>query len=384
MPWKETNAMNEKIKFISAWLTDEYSLSELCRMFNISRVTGYKLINRYEYEGAEGLLERSRAHMNHPFKVSQDVEKIILNTKNRYTTWGPKKIRMWMLRNNPELKCPASSTIGDILKRHGLVKPRKKRYRTPPHSQPFINCDKPNSVWSADFKGYFRLGNKKLCYPLTVSDNYSRYLLECSCLSRPTHDFVKSGFDYIFREYGLPDAIKTDNGTPFASTSIGGLSRLSIWWIKLGIIPERIMPGCPEQNGRHERMHRTLKAAVAQPPQANLKKQQEYVDEFIKEYNYERPHEAINNLVPSDIYNKSLKPYPTKVPDVEYDTDLLVRRVRHNGEIRWLSRETYIGSVLKDEFIGLRQIEDHLWQVYFGPLYLGMINLHKNKIIRDN
>ena len=249
MTWRNTNAKNEKIKFIGEWLKDEVKFSDICRKYNISRKTGYKLIERYKREGEKAVQEKSHACHNHPNKTQEPIKQRIIELKHIYPKWGPDKLRNWLQRNAPDINWPAISTVGDILKKNGLVQARRYRKHVPAHSAPFLECDAPNVVWSADFKGQFRLGkNGDYCYPLTVTDNYSRFLLACEGLERPTLEATIKCFKRIFIEYGLPDAIKTDNGQPFASVGIGGLTRLSIWWLKLGIVPERIEPGCPEQN----------------------------------------------------------------------------------------------------------------------------------------
>lgn len=382
MPWEETNAMNEKVKFISAWLSKEFTLADLCRRFNISRVTGYKIIARYENEGISGLDERPRAHFGHPHETNAEVKDYILKAKTRYSNWGPRKIKQWLELKFPDYSWPAASTIGEILKKHGLVKDRKKRKKTPPHSQPFIDCTASNEVWSADFKGHFKLGNLQYCYPLTISDNYSRFLIECKCLPSPTLKAVKESFERIFKQYGLPKAIKTDNGIPFASVGIGGLSQLSIWWLKLGITPERILPGHPEQNGRHERMHRTLKEETTKPSKPTMRAQQVAMSQFKEEYNYERPHEALVNRRPADVYERSTRAYPSKLPQVEYDASFMTKKVKANGEIKMGGKEIYVGSNLGSELIGLKAIENEQYLVYFTTLNIGILDLRLGKVIR--
>lgn len=248
MSWKESSKKQEKLIFIADWLKDEFSFAELCRRYSISRKTGYKLINRYQAEGEEAFKELSRARHHYKNKTAEDITKQLINVKYRYPDWGPMKIKAWLEENNPGKYWPAVSTIGDILKRHNLVMPRKYRRTTPGMSIPLGEPKEPNDIWSADFKGQFRLGNNEYCYPLTITDNASRYLFCCHGMDRPELKGTKKCFERIFAEYGLPDAIRTDNGQPFAGTGIGGLSQLSIWWIKLGILPERIQKGHPEQN----------------------------------------------------------------------------------------------------------------------------------------
>lgn len=382
MAWNDTCELKEKIKFISEWNKNELSMTALCRQFNISRKTGYKLISRYENDDQDCFKQRSRAHFDHPEKTSKHITQTILKTKKQYPKWGPKKIKAWLEIEKPNQNWPAASTIGDIFKRNGLVQLRKRKYISPKYSQPFIKCTAPNVVWSADYKGQFRLGGTgKHCYPLTISDNYSRYLLGCKALYSTHMKDAKKYFERIFKEYGLPTAIKTDNGKPFASPSLCGLTQLSVWWIKLGIIPERIMPGRPDQNGRHERMHRTLKEATAKPPYLTLESQQRAFNRFIKEYNFERPHDALNNKRPAEIYYSSERYYPKKLPSIEYPSTHLIRKVRASGEITWNNKDIFISESLRGEYVGLIEINDGIWEVYFSMLRLANLDYRKGKII---
>ena len=271
MPWKETCAMDQRLGLIAEWLKDERTITELSRMYEVSRNTVYKWIARYQTGGVSGLEELPRAPGSHPNATPEQLVEHIVSVKLGHQNWGPKKVGRWLRGHHPQEHWPVTSTLGAILKREGLVRPRKNRHRTPPYTDPLGDCKWPNSVWSADYKGQFRTGDGRLCYPLTISDNCSRYLLVCRGLESPSFDATKPWFDWAFREYGLPEAIRTDNGAPFASVAVGGLSKLSVWFIKLGIKPERIEVGHPEQNGRHERMHRTLKEETANPPKSNLK-----------------------------------------------------------------------------------------------------------------
>jgi transposase InsO family protein len=272
------------------------------------------------------------------------------------------------------------STFGEILKRNGLVKARRRSKRTPPYTQPFLECTRPNAVWSADYKGEFRLGDGKLCYPLTITDNFSRYVFACRGFQRIETMSTLGSFEKVFREHGLPDAIKTDNGAPFASRAVGGLSRLSVWFIKLGIWPERIAAGCPEQNGRHERMHLTLKDEVAMPPEKNLKEQQRSFDRFLYEFNHERPHEALEQKVPGEVYKSSHRRYPSRTLDAEYDGGTVVRRVRSNGEIKWRGGLVFVSTVLMGERIGLRQVDNDYWELFYSFYPLGILNEKTRKI----
>jgi len=282
MPWKETCAMDEKKAFVLAWRSGEFAMSELCRRFRISRPTGYALLKRAEQEGWQGLGERSRAPVHHPNATADAQVAAIVACKRRHLVWGPVTVRAWLQREQPQVNWPAASTTGDILQRHGLVRARGRRHRSvPPHLRPFAQVAQANDVWSADFKGQFWLGDGHRCYPLTVTDNHSRMLLCCHGLYHPQRQPTRA---CLTRVFVLPRAIRTDNGAPFASPAVGGLSALAVWLLKLGVLPERIEPGKPQQNGRHERMHRTLKAATASPPRATLSAQQRAFNRFQRTY----------------------------------------------------------------------------------------------------
>lgn len=381
MSWKRTDEQAERHRFIEDWLKVEYSFSALCDYYGISRKTGYKLINRFKEEGLQATEARSHTRHTHPNRLSDNMQQLILELKHRFPKWGPSKLRDWLVINRTEFHPPAASTISELLKRHGLVKPRRYRRHVPAYSDPFLDCDASNAVWSADYKGQFKVGNK-YCYPLTISDNYSRFLLLCEGLEGPRLESTMKGFEKAFIEYGMPDAIRTDNGTPFASCGVGGLSRLSIWWLKLGILPERIDAGCPEQNGRHERMHRTLKEATAKPAETNFKAQQESFDKFRNEYNQERPHEALNGKRPADVYTASAKQYTGKLEEFDYARNKEIRRVRRNGDIKCFNRQFYLSTLLTGESVGLEIIDDGKAMVYLGRLRLGLVDARAGKVVR--
>lgn len=378
MPWKETSVMDQKIQLIADWLSGDYRKSELCRIYEISRPTADKWIARYEHQGPQGLEDLERAPHWHPNQTPEELRALIVQAKLQHQRWGPKKVLDWLRDHRPELKWPADSTAGEILKRAGLVKARKHRRRVTPYSEPFGECGAPNQSWSADFKGDFLLGDGRRCYPLTISDNFSRYLLLCRALERPRQQEVRYWFEWVFREAGLPDVIRTDNGAPFASLALGGISQLSKWWIKLGIKPERIQPGKPAQNGRHERMHRTLKEAVG--PQRDLQQQQQQYDPFVKEYNWERSHEALERKPPGSVHCLSPRPYPAKLPEVEYESGITVRQVRHKGEIKWRGELIYVSEVLAKEPVGLKPIDNDKWELRYSFHLLGVLD-ERNKTI---
>jgi transposase InsO family protein len=376
--------MDERLKFISEYLKQEQSMSALCKFFNISRKTGYKLVHRYVMEGYYGLYDRSRSPHHNPYAVSGDIISAILSLRNRYPRWGSRKLRAWLCRNCSGIEWPSVSTIGRILLRHGKIIPRRQSRRTPPYTRPFNDCRAPNDVWCADFKGWFRTGDRARCEPLTVTDSYSRYALACRALPYTTQAVIRPLFESLFREYGLPWAIRTDNGTPFASTALGGLSRLAVWWIKLGIIPERIEPGHPEQNGRHERFHRTLKEESITPPKATLEEQQAAFDRFCFEYNRERPHEALSDKTPASVYKTSPRPYPSRMPQITYPDHMVIRKVRPSGSVRWHGQELYISETVIGEPIAFEQIDEFNYQIYFGPVKLAVYDNKKKKIIKPN
>lgn len=382
MPWKETCVMDERLKFVAAYLGQESSMAALCQQFGISRKTGYNLVHRFSLEGLLGLYDRSRAPHHHPHAVPDDIVSSILSLRMDHPRWGPRKLHAWLIRNRSHTQWPSVSTIGRILKRRGKIIPRRRSSRTPPYNRPFQGCLGPNDIWCADFKGWFRMGDKSRCEPLTVTDGHSRYALACRALSITTQGAVRPIFESLFREYGLPWAIRTDNGPPFASRALGGLSRLAVWWIKLGIIPERIEPGCPEQNGRHERFHRTLKGEAISPPGYCLIDQQVAFDRFCLEYNCERPHEALDNATPASIYAPSRRAYPSRVPQMAYPDHMSIRKVKPSGQLYWKGRELYVSETLVGEPVAFEQIDERYYQMYYGPIKLAILDDKTKTIIK--
>lgn len=375
MPWKETCPMEQRVEMVGDWLKNESSITELSEMYGVSRVTIYKWLNRFRAEGPAGFHERSRAPRQHPNAVPEEIVQILVNARLSHQRWGPKKIKNWLRERYPDEEWPSLSTMSVIFKREGLVKPRRVRHTAVAYTMPFLECDHPNKVWSADFKGQFRTTDGKLCYPLTISDSYSRFILLCRGLQQPTYDQVRPWFESTFRRYGLPEAIRTDNGPPFASVGLGGLSRLSAWFIKLGIRPERIEKAHPEQNGRHERMHRTLKEAAVVPPRANLRQQQEAFDSFVEEYNFARPHEALGMKKPGAVYQSSERAYNRKTAPMKYLPEFIVRQVRSSGEVTWHCKRIYVSQALAGEYIGLFQLDDeHKWEISYGIQKLGILD----------
>jgi len=318
MPWTTSSPMDQKTQFIADYLRQTLSITELCLHYGISRKTAYKWISRYHEAGLSGLQDRSRKPRSCPHQTESDLVQALLDARRRHPTWGAKKLLKLLSRSDPGRTWPARSTVCDLLARHGLIKqPRKRRHLGHP-GKPSTVIASPNQVWCADFKGQFKTRDGLYCYPLTITDGFSRYLLACQGLLSTACANAKPVFTKIFREYGLPERIRTDNGVPFATVSLARLSSLSAWWIRLGIVPELIEPGKPQQNGRHERMHRTLKAETTRPPAANRRAQQRQFNGFQEEYNHLRPHEAINLETPASVYQPSMRPYPEKLPRLEY------------------------------------------------------------------
>lgn len=382
MVWKVSCVMDEKLKFITDCLSGESSMAEACRRHGVSRKTGYKWLARYRESGVDGLKDVSRAPHAHPNAVGTEREDAVLALKRKHMLWGPQKVRDALILKEPQVAWPAASTIGDILDRNGLVVKRRRRGRATPSSAPLAHCAEPNDVWCVDFKGWFRTGDGARCDPLTITDGATRYLVRCVGMGGGT-DFakVKPLFEAAFREYGLPRAIRSDNGPPFASTGLAGLSRLSVWWIRLGIRPERIRPGKPQENGRHERMHRTLKEATASPPAATLRAQQRAFDEFRAEYNLERPHEALGGRPPAWSYYASETMFPSRLINTEhYYTDLDVRKVKRSGEINWRGAPVYLTEALVGEHVGLEPAADGLWTVRFADLPLGVLDERRHRV----
>ena len=380
MGWRETTVEKQRERFILAVEHGQVTMSEICQRFGISRKTGYKWWNRYCEHGLDGLADASRAPHEHPFAVSDASRKAIIALRKRKPTWGPEIIRKVISRDLPALVCPAASTIGTLLKREGLVRSRKRRPHVTPNTDPLAHADAPNVVWSADFKGQFRTGDGYYCYPLTVTDNFSRYIFTCAGMRRIEFQRTQRVFEKLFTEFGLPQRIRTDNGVPFASQSLGGLSRLSIWFIRLGIIPERTDLGSPQQNGRHERMHRTMKAEVTRPSKGNLKAQNTFMEKFRVEFNEVRPHRALDMDVPANAYYDSPWDFPETLSDITYPDDMEQLRVRRDGCLRMGGKHIFLGGPLAGETIGLRELEDGGWDLFFSCYRLG--RLVEGRLIR--
>jgi putative transposase len=358
-----------------------YTMTELCDIYDVARETGYVWLRRYQQGGLEALQDRDREPGHHPNQTPGEIVEAVLELRRAHMRWGPRKLKRVLEREDRRRRWPAASTIGALLAREGLVVPRKKRRRTPPYTQPFAAADAPNQVWCADFKGWFSTQDGTRIDPLTITDAHSRYLLRCQHVGKTNGEQVQGIFEAAFRECGLPQAIRTDNGPPFASRAIAGLSRLAVWWMKLGIVPERIAAGHPEQNGRHERMHRTLKQETATPPAANPRAQQRAFHRFRREYNEQRPHEALGMQTPSAVYRPSPRSYPVRVPEPEYGSAMQVRRVRLRGTFSWKGVEIFLSETLIGETIGLLPEDDRIYTVYLAAFPIARLDSHRQRIL---
>jgi transposase InsO family protein len=363
--------MDEKILFIADYLRQVDSFSQLCGRFGISRKTGYKWIERYEQHGAEALEDRTRKRHTQATQTPYAIQQAILQLRAQRDTPGPKKIQAMLARTYPDQEVPSATTIYNILKRAGKIETRRRPSRVAAYSGALECAATPNELWSADYKGQFKTADGRWCYPLTVMDHASRYLLGCQGLGDTRHEPTQQVFERLFREYGLPQRMRTDNGVPFASVGAGGLSCLSIWWIRLGIVPERIERGKPQQNGRHERMHRTLKRALGQPPAANLAQQQRELDTFRQYYNEQRPHEGLDLKSPQGCYSQSTRPFPLHLPELQYPSYFKPTKVHGNGVVYWGGLAIYVSHLLCGEYVGVEPTGDGVWDIYFGPVRLG-------------
>lgn len=383
MPWSETDRMEERARFVLEALEGWESMTELCARYGVSRRVGYKWLERYRREGLSGLADRSRAPHRQRAATTRDVVEVIVAVRKEHPTWGPRKLKAWLERAHPRRRWPACSTIGAILKREGLTAPRRRRTLKPSVWRPArTEANAPNRVWTADFKGEFRLGSGRLCYPLTIVDAHSRYLLACRGMPSTATSGAVAGFERVFREFGLPDVIRTDNGVPFSTQAAGGLSQLAVWWIRLGIRLERTRPRHPQDNGAHERMHRTLKAEATKPPARSRELQQRAFNRFRRIYNEERPHEALDLATPGDRYEPSNRAMPKSLEALSYPDRFQTRRINRHGQFRWRSRQFFVSETLRGQTVGLDFQDCGDWNIYFGPCLVAVLDEQHGRVRR--
>jgi len=375
-------AEEEKLRFIADRLRGEETMVELCARYGVSREAGYELLRRHAAEGLDCVRTRSRARRTQAAETPAEVVSAIVRLRERYPLWGPRKLRAYLGAREADLALPSASTMGEILRREGLVKGRRRKRAPLVSNGPFRPVVAANDVWSIDFKGWFRTGDGRRCDPLTVSDAHSRYLLACHIVV-PREEGVKPVMEGLLREHGLPWALRSDNGPPFASAGAGGLTKLSVHWLKLGIALERIEPGCPEQNGRHERMHATLAQATIRPAAVDQAAQQARFDAFRQEFNHERPHEALGQTQPASHWHPSSRAYPRRIEEPSYPADHAVRRVRTNGTIKWGGELIFVSMALIGELVGLTETEDGGFMVRFINVDLGLIERGSSRMRRS-
>lgn len=370
MPWRGMSPVDLRLEFITEYRSGLFSMTELADQYRISRKTGYKWVARYGADGPSGLLDRSRRPNHSPDRIDPVVVAELVAARRRHPYWGARKLLAWLTQRQPEVSWPTRSTACDLLKRAGLIRARRRR-RPPARVQPRAAITAPNDVWTVDFKGQFRTGDGHDCYPLTLRDGFSRYVLRCDGLPGPLLAPTRRRFERAFIEYGLPSRIRSDNGAPFAGTGLARLSQLAVWWMRLGIAPERIAPAHPEQNGSHEQFHSVLKRETARPPARTMAAQQRRFVRFCREYNEERPHEALGDQPPARHYQPSPRPWPGGLPAVEYPGHVFVRRVSAIGQVSWRGTVLFVSETLAGEDIGFEEVDDGIWTIYFGQIPLG-------------
>ena len=380
MPWYERSPMDQRMQFVTEFDSGLFTMTELAEHYGISRTTGYKWVERHDAEGVLGLADRSRRPHHSPQATDSRLIEALVALRKRHPRWGAKKLLGILTRRRPDADWPARSTVCDRLKAAGLVAARRRVPRPGvPVPQPRAAITTANEVWTTDFKGEFRTGDTRYCYPFTLRDGYSRFVLRCDALLCHTEGVTRPCFERAFTAYGLPERIRSDNGPPFASVGLGRLSRLAVWWIRLGIVPERIDPGHPEQNGSHEQFHRVLKADTARPPADNAAAQQHRFRRFCAEYNHERPHEALDDDVPATRYRPSPRPLPSRLPPLEYPGHVEIRRVSTTGAVSW--RHTlFVSEALAGEHIAFEEVDDGIWTVRFATVVLGRFDERQHRI----
>jgi putative transposase len=371
MPWRETSPMEQRLEFVREYATELFTMTELAAQYGISRKTGYKWLERYDTAGASGLFDHSRRPRQTPNATDPELVEALLAVRRRHPRWGPKKLLAVARRREPDGNWPARATVAALLKRHGLITPRRRPPRPPAASGVTLTPPtRPNEVWTTDFKGEFRTGDGVYCYPLTLRDGFSRFVLRCDGFLSRTTAATRRRFEYAFRDYGLPERIRSDNGGPFASPGLGGLSQLNVWWMRLGIVPERIAPGHPEQNGSHEQFHAVLKADTAWPPAPNCTAQQQRFRRFVREYNEERPHEALHDQPPASCYAPSRRSLPARLAPVDYPGHTEVRLVASNGCLSWKSAPLFVATALAGEYVAFEEVDDGIWTLWFATVAL--------------
>jgi len=383
MPWKETVTMDLRSQFVVAFESGLFTMSELCKSYEISRPTGYLWVSRSLKGEPSSMLDLSRAPHTCPHRTPPDVVDAITDLRRKHPNWGSRKLITILMRDNPKVRdrLPAVSTAGDILKAAGLVATRRRRPRCEhPGSTPVVTYE-PNDEWYVDFKGEFRLGNKVMCYPLTVTDAFTRSVLCCDGLTSTEHGGTQKQMQLLFERVGMPKAMRSDNGCPFCSPAIGGISRLSLWWTKLGIFHDRSRPASPQDNGQHERMHKDLKAETTRPPGKDMAQQQKRFDAFRHDYNHVRPHEALGMATPASIWQPSLRTMPAKLPEPEYPGHMEIRTVGTSGHFKFAGQAPFISQVLSHEQIALEEIDDHIWSIRFYDRMLARLDLSNGKIV---
>lgn len=377
MPWMETVPMEERLRFVHDAFSDRFTMSELCARYGVSRRIGYKWLERFEAEGRPGLKDRSRAPHHCPHRIPPAVATLLVAARRAHPHWGARKLLIVLGPRHPEIAhWPAPSTVADLLARRGLVQQRRRR-RHPVHPGvvPPVTAA-PNDLWTADFKGEFRTGDGRYCYPLTIADQHARFLLTCHGLLSTKTVTARPVFERAFREYGLPRAIRTDNGVPFATQAVHGISFLNVWWMRLGIVHQRIRPGCPQENGAHERMHRTLKRQAIKPVRQTCAAQQRNFNAFQREYNTERPHEHLGQRTPASCYHASGRTYPERLPPLEYPGHFLVKKITTGGTFRFRHRLLYLANAMVDQHIGLEETDDGVWAIWFNTVLLATFDEH--------
>lgn len=381
MPWQERSPMDLRLQFVRDWLSGGWSMTELCSDYHVSRKTGYKWIGRYELSGRSGLEDRSRRPHASPWATDPELVKRLIALRQRHPRWGAKKLLALAGRQDPDAAWPSRTTVCEVLKAEGLVLPRRRARRLAGPASPLASFSGPNQTWTVDFKGQFLTGDGVYCYPLTLRDAFSRFVLRCDALLGCTYVATRRRFERAFADYGLPDRIRSDNGGPFASPGLGRLSRLSVWWMRLGIVPERIPLGRPDQNGSHEQFHSVLKAETARPAAGDARAQQRRFVRFCREYNYERPHEALGHDVPATRYVASTRAWPRRVPALEYPGHFDVRRVSCIGQVSWQGAPLFLSLALVGEDVAFEEVDDALWTIRFGATAIGRYDGRHNKLL---